>query len=331
MIGKNKENGRLMDGHRADDRLRRKKEGVKSMEILKQRILKDGNVKEGNVLKVDSFLNHQMDIHLLDEIGKEFRRRFDGEGVNKILTIEASGIGIAVAVAQHFDYAPVVFAKKSKSKNLDGELYTSKVTSFTRGATFDVQVSKKYLNPGDRVLIIDDFLAKGQALMGLLDIVAQSGATTVGCGIVIEKGFQEGGQMLREKGANFEQNPNVDIREYINDMDDCLAAADLVICRAGASTLSELEAAGRASILIPSPNVAENHQYHNGMVLVNNNAAVLIEEKNLTGESLCKAVEELVSQPQKLRELGQNAQKLSMIDANERIYEELMRVYRSKK
>lgn len=137
--------------------------------------------------------------------------------------------------------------------------------------------------------------------------------------------------MLREKGANFEQNPNVDIREYINDMDDCLAAADLVICRAGASTLSELEAAGRASILIPSPNVAENHQYHNGMVLVNNNAAVLIEEKNLTGESLCKAVEELVSHPQKLRELGQNAQKLSMIDANERIYEELMRVYRSKK
>ena len=157
------------------------------MELLKQRILKDGNVKEGNVLKVDSFLNHQMDIRLLDEIGKEFRRRFDGQGVNKILTIEASGIGIAVVVAQHFDYAPVVFAKKSKSKNLDGELYTSQVTSFTRGTTFDVQVSKKYLNPGDRVLIIDDFLAKGQAMMGLLDIVAQSGAETVGCGIVIEK------------------------------------------------------------------------------------------------------------------------------------------------
>ena len=179
-----------MVGHRADDRLRRKKEGVKSMEILKQRILKDGNVKEGNVLKVDSFLNHQMDIRLLDEIGKEFRRRFDGEGVNKILTIEASGIGIAVAVAQHFDYAPVVFAKKSKSKNLDGELYTS--------------------NPGDRVLIIDDFLAKGQALMGLLDIVAQSGATTVGCGIVIEKGFQEGGQMLREKGIRLESLAIID-------------------------------------------------------------------------------------------------------------------------
>lgn len=147
------------------------------MEILKQRILKDGKVKEGNVLKVDSFLNHQMDIRLLDEIGREFRRRFAGEEINKILTIEASGIGIAVAAAPHFDYAPVVFAKKSKSKNLDGELYTSQVTSFTRGTTFDVQVSKKYLNPGDRVLIIDDFLAKGQALLGLLDIVEQSGAT----------------------------------------------------------------------------------------------------------------------------------------------------------
>ena len=176
------------------------------MEILKQRILKDGKVKEGNVLKVDSFLNHQMDIRLLEEIGREFRRRFAGEEINKILTIEASGIGIAVAAAPHFDYAPVVFAKKSKSKNLDGELYTSQVTSFTRGTTFDVQVSKKYLNPGDRVLIIDDFLAKGQALLGLLDIVEQSG----GCGIVIEKGFQEGGQMLREKGIRLESLAIID-------------------------------------------------------------------------------------------------------------------------
>ena len=167
------------------------------MEILKQRILKDGKVKEGDVLKVDSFLNHQMDIRLLDEIGREFRRRFAGEEINKILTIEASGIGIAVAAAPHFDYAPVVFAKKSKSKNLDGELYTSQVTSFTRGTTFDVQVSKKYLNPGDRVL-------------GLLDIVEQSGATAVGCGIVIEKGFQEGGQMLREKGIRLESLAIID-------------------------------------------------------------------------------------------------------------------------
>ena len=174
------------------------------MEELKQRILKDGKVKEGNVLKVDSFLNHQMDIRLLDEIGKEFRRRFAGEKINKILTIEASGIGIAVAAAPHFDYAPVVFAKKSKSKNLDGELYTAQVTSFTRGTTFDVQVSKKYLQPGDRVLIIDDFLAKGQALLGLLDIVAQSGAEAVGCGIVIEKGFQVGGDLLRSQGIRVE-------------------------------------------------------------------------------------------------------------------------------
>ena len=152
------------------------------MEILKQRILKDGKVKEGNVLKVDSFLNHQMDIRLLDEIGREFRRRFAGEEINKILTIEASGIGIAVAAAPHFDYAPVVFAKKSKSKNLDGELYTTQVTTFTRGTP----------------------------LLGLLDIVEQSGATAVGCGIVIEKGFQEGGQMLREKGICLESLAIID-------------------------------------------------------------------------------------------------------------------------
>ncbi len=142
-------------------------------------------------------------------------------------------------------------------------------------------------------------------------------------------GVEDFPQMLTERGAVFQKNPNVDIREYINDMDDCLAAADLVICRAGASTLSELEAAGRASILIPSPNVAENHQYHNGMVLVKNQAAVLIEEKNLTGELLCSTVEDLAKDPKRLRELGQNAQKLAMIDANEKIYEELMRVLRS--
>ena len=137
--------------------------------------------------------------------------------------------------------------------------------------------------------------------------------------------------MLTERGAVFQENPNVDIREYINDMDDCLAAADLVICRAGASTLSELEAAGRASILIPSPNVAENHQYHNGMVLVKNQAAVLIEEKDLSGQRLCSEVEQLANDPQRLRRLGQNAQKLAMIDANERIYEELMRLLRQPK
>lgn len=142
-------------------------------------------------------------------------------------------------------------------------------------------------------------------------------------------GVEDFPQMLTERGACFIQNPNVDIREYIHDMDDCLAAADLVICRAGASTLSELEAAGRASVLIPSPNVAENHQYHNGMVLVKNEAAILIEEKDLTGERLCREVEALAENPQRLRELGQNAQKLARIDANEKIYEELMKTLRS--
>lgn len=144
-------------------------------------------------------------------------------------------------------------------------------------------------------------------------------------------GVEDFPQMLEERGAQFRNNPNVDIREYIHDMDDCLAAADLVICRAGASTLSELEAAGRASILIPSPNVAENHQYHNGMVLVKNDAALLIEEKDLTGELLCRKVEELVRNPQRLHEIGQNAQKLARIDANEKIYEELMKVLRAPK
>lgn len=144
-------------------------------------------------------------------------------------------------------------------------------------------------------------------------------------------GVEDFPQMLIERKACFIKNPNVDIREYIHDMDDCLAAADLVICRAGASTLSELEAAGRASILIPSPNVAENHQYHNGMVLVKNEAAILIEEKDLTGERLCREVEALAENPQRLRELGQNAQKLARIDANEKIYEELMKTLRSSK
>ena len=176
----------------------------KIMELLEERIRRDGHVKPGNVLKVDSFLNHQMDVELLHEIGKEFRRRFQGEEVTKILTIEASGIGIAVVAAQHFGNVPVLFAKKTQSKNLDGELYHAKVTSFTRGTVFDVQVSKKFLGPQDRVLIIDDFLARGQALMGLIDIVRQSGATLVGCGIVIEKGFQEGGRQLREQGIRLE-------------------------------------------------------------------------------------------------------------------------------
>ncbi len=174
------------------------------MEILKQRIIKDGRGAEGGVLKVDSFLNHQMDIPLLNAIGEEFQRRFTGEQVTKILTIEASGIGIAVIAAQHFGNVPVVFAKKTKSRNLDGDLYTAQVQSFTRGTTYEIQVSKKFLGPQDKVLILDDFLAKGQALQGLLKIVEESGAKLVGCGIVIEKGFQEGGKNLREKGIRIE-------------------------------------------------------------------------------------------------------------------------------
>jgi xanthine phosphoribosyltransferase len=174
------------------------------MEVLKQRIIKDGRGAEGGVLKVDSFLNHQMDIPLLNAIGEEFHRRFTGEQVTKILTIEASGIGIAVIAAQHFGNVPVVFAKKTKSRNLDGDLYTAQVQSFTRGTTYEIQVSKKFLGPQDKVLILDDFLAKGQALQGLLKIVEESGAKLVGCGIVIEKGFQEGGKNLREKGIRIE-------------------------------------------------------------------------------------------------------------------------------
>ncbi|HIY27689.1 MAG TPA: xanthine phosphoribosyltransferase [Firmicutes bacterium] len=174
------------------------------MELLKQRILQDGRATEDDVLKVDSFLNHQMDISLLNEIGKEFRRRFAGEPVTKILTIEASGIGIAAIVAQHFGNVPVVFAKKTQSRNLDGALYTARVQSFTKGTVYDIQVSRKFLGPQDCVLILDDFLARGQALQGLLKIVKDSGAKLAGCGIVIEKGFQDGGRILRAQGVRVE-------------------------------------------------------------------------------------------------------------------------------
>lgn len=174
------------------------------MELLKQRILQDGHATEDDVLKVDSFLNHQMDIALLNEIGEEFHRRFEGEPITKILTIEASGIGIAAIAAQHFGNVPVVFAKKTKSRNLDGALYTAQVKSFTKGTVYDIQVSQKFLGPDDCVLVLDDFLAKGQALRGLMKIVEASGAKLAGCGIVIEKGFQEGGRLLREQGIRVE-------------------------------------------------------------------------------------------------------------------------------
>ena len=179
------------------------------MQILYDRIRKDGIVRAGNVLKVDRFLNHQMDIHLFQEIGKEFKRRFEGEEINKILTIEASGIGIACIVAEYFD-VPVVFAKKTKTKNIAGEVYTTKVESFTHGTVYDIIVSKEFLGKGDKVLVIDDFLANGCALQGLISIVAQAGGTVEGIGIAVEKGFQQGGRIIRNLGYQLESLAIVD-------------------------------------------------------------------------------------------------------------------------
>ena len=179
------------------------------MNFLEERIIKDGIVKEGNVLKVDSFLNHQMDIALFDQIGKEFKRRFAKEKISKIVTIEASGIGIACIVARHFN-VPVVFAKKSKSINIEGEMYVAEVESFTHKCKNQVIVSKKFLNPEDHVLIIDDFLANGCALQGLISIVNEAGASVEGIGIVIEKGFQSGGQIIRNLGYHLESLAIVD-------------------------------------------------------------------------------------------------------------------------
>ena len=179
------------------------------MQLLKERILKDGVVKPGNVLKVDSFLNHQMDIDLINEIGKEFRRRFPSDKITKILTIEASGIGIACIAAQYFN-VPVIFAKKAQSINIDGEVYHSKVESFTHKRVYDVILSKKFLSADDHVLIIDDFLANGCALLGLLELVKEAGASVEGAGIVIEKGFQIGGDSIREQGIHLESLAIVD-------------------------------------------------------------------------------------------------------------------------
>ena len=173
------------------------------MQLLKYRIRKDGKIKEGNVLKVDSFLNHQMDVKLFQEIGKEFKRRFEGEEITKILTIEASGIGIACVAAEVFD-VPVVFAKKTQTKNIAGDVYTTKVESFTHGRVYDIIVSREFLGKGDKVLLIDDFLANGKALEGLAELVKKSGAELVGAGVVIEKGFQVGGDIIRSKGIHLE-------------------------------------------------------------------------------------------------------------------------------
>lgn len=173
------------------------------MKLLEDRIRKDGIIREGNVLKVDSFINHQMDIKLFEEMAKEWKRLFADKKINKILTIEASGIGIAAIVAREFD-VPVVFAKKSKSINLDDNNFSTKIQSFTHSKTYDVIVSKKFLSPEDHILIIDDFLANGCALLGLTNLVESAGATVEGIGIAIEKGFQQGGKIIREKGYQLE-------------------------------------------------------------------------------------------------------------------------------
>lgn len=173
------------------------------MNFLEKKIIDEGVVREGNVLKVDRFLNHQMDIKLFNEMGKEFKRRFDGVEINKIITIEASGIGIACVVAQHFD-VPVVFAKKSRSINIEGDVYIAEVESFTHKCKNQVIVSKKLINPKDKILIIDDFLANGCALQGLISIVNDAGAEVAGIGIAIEKGFQNGGKVIRNLGYRLE-------------------------------------------------------------------------------------------------------------------------------
>ena len=178
--------------------------GAILLKLLEDRILKDGIVNPGNVLKVDSFLNHQMDISLFNDMGKEFKRLFNDTPINKILTIEASGIGIACVAAQYFDNVPVVFAKKSQTVNIDGEVYSTKIESFTHKRVYDVILSKKYLSSKDHVLIIDDFLANGCALNGLLDIAQKAGATVEGVGIAVEKGFQRGGELIRQKGIRVE-------------------------------------------------------------------------------------------------------------------------------
>ena len=173
------------------------------MKLLEDRIRRDGKIRSGGVLKVDSFLNHQMDVKLFNEIGREFHRLFGDCGVTKILTIEASGIGIACVAAQFFD-VPVIFAKKNKTKNIAGDVYTSKVESFTHGKVYDIIVSKEFLLPTDRVLLIDDFLANGSALQGLIKLVRDAGATLVGAGICVEKAFQPGGDLIRNMGVRVE-------------------------------------------------------------------------------------------------------------------------------
>ncbi|NLP21241.1 MAG: xanthine phosphoribosyltransferase [Erysipelotrichaceae bacterium] len=180
------------------------------MQLLKEKIINEGKVKEGNILKVDNFLNHRLDIQFLQEVGKEFKRIFSDVNINKILTIEASGIAIASIVAQYFDNIPVVFAKKAKSQNLDGDLYTSTVKSYTYSKNYTITVAQKFLKKNDNILIIDDFLAEGNAMKGLIDVVNQSKANVAGVGIVIEKGYQNGGKDLRNMGIRVESLAIID-------------------------------------------------------------------------------------------------------------------------
>ena len=190
------------------------------MNFLEERIVKDGVVKPGNVLKVDSFLNHQMDVELLDQMGAEFKRRFAGKPINKILTIEASGIGIACMVAQEFG-CPLVFAKKSKTKNIAGDVWTSQVESFTHGRVYDIIVSKDFLGADDKVLLIDDFLANGAALDGLISLVRQAGAEVVGAGICVEKAFQPGGDRIRSMGIRVESLARIKSMSVENGVEFC--------------------------------------------------------------------------------------------------------------
>jgi len=192
------------------------------MKLLEEKIVKEGRVYDGDVLKVDCFLNHRMDISFINEIGKEFHRLFEKEGINKILTIESSGIGIACITAMHFDpIVPVVFAKKALSLNLGNDLYSTKVFSYTKGKTYDAVVSKNYLGEGDRVLIIDDFLANGSALQALIDLCRKAGATVVGAGIVIEKSYQDGGEMIRNMGIRLESLAKIKSMNMENGIEFC--------------------------------------------------------------------------------------------------------------
>lgn len=191
-----------------------------SMKLLEDRIIKDGKVGEGNVLKVDSFVNHQIDVDFMNEVGKEFFRLFGDEKIDKILTIEASGIGIACIVAQYF-HVPVVFAKKTKTNNIYADVYTSKVESYTHGTTYDIVVSKDFLKEGENVLIIDDFLAKGSALLSLMSLIKSAGANIVGAGIVIEKAYQKGGEIVRDMGVRVESLAKIKSMSVENGVEFC--------------------------------------------------------------------------------------------------------------